>query len=122
MARQPPERTPSGRNEVGAFGPLSRGGYAGQFTPGDIADPFGKEWVPDYYAPWTGVPGALVWYLQVGLIAWGHIVAVFEAHGVSLRLHERAGAALLAQTPLVLLMVGYTFVGLWTLGQLLQAP
>jgi hypothetical protein len=30
--------------------------------------------------------------------------------------------ALVAQAPLVLLMVGYTFTGLWVLGQVLAAP
>lgn len=92
--------------------------YAGQFTAGDIADPFGREWVPDYL-PWTGVPGAVVWYLQVGLIVAGHVAAVFEAHRVSVRMHTRPQPALLAQAPLVGLMVAYTFTGLWALGQLL---
>src|SRR6266545_1080879 len=58
--------------------------YAGQFTRAAVLDPFGREWVPDVEVPWKGVPGGLVWYLQVGLIVWGHVVAVFEAHRVSL--------------------------------------
>jgi len=31
--------------------------YAGQFTWAAVADPFGREWVPDA-EPWTGMPGA----------------------------------------------------------------
>ena len=94
--------------------------YAGQFTYAAVFDPLGREWVPDVTSPWKGVPGALVWYIQVGLIVWGHVVAVFEAHRVSaLRAPRRAA---LAQAPLVLLMVGYTFTGLWVLGQVLAAP
>src|SRR5215216_1871349 len=50
--------------------------YAGQFTTAAVLDPFGREWVPDVEVPWKGVPGGLVWYLQVGLIVWGHVVAV----------------------------------------------
>ena len=60
-----------------------------------MLDPFGKEWVGDAN-PWTGIPGSVVWYIQVGLIVWGHIVAVFEAHRVSLGIqqaHRRALAA-----------------------------
>ena len=95
--------------------------YASQFTWAAIADPFGREWVPDA-TPWTGVPGALVWYLQVALIVWGHVVAVFEAHRVSMGVHVEARRALMAQAPLILLMVGYTFTGLWVLGQVLAAP
>ena len=95
--------------------------YASQFTWAAVADPFGREWVPDA-SPWTGVPGALVWYIQVALIVWGHIVAVFEAHRVSLGVNVGARRAVMAQVPLILLMVGYTFTGLWVLGQVLAAP
>lgn len=90
-----------------------------QFTPGTVADPFEREWVPDYL-PWTGIPGVLVWYLQAGLIVWGHVVAVLEAHRVSLTRHRRPRTALVAQLPLVLLMVAYTFSGLWVLGEALR--
>ena len=95
--------------------------YASQFTWAAVADPFGREWVPDA-TPWTGVPGSLVWYIQVALIVWGHVVAVFEAHRVSLGVHVDARRAVMAQVPLILLMVGYTFTGLWVLGQVLAAP
>jgi hypothetical protein len=54
------------------------------------------------------------------LIVFGHVVAVFDAHRVSLRVHGIAQRAFVAQTPLVLLMVGYTFTGLWVLGQVLS--
>ena len=92
-----------------------------QFTWAAVADPVGREWVPDA-TPWTGVPGALVWYIQVALIVWGHVVAVFEAHRVSLGVNVGARRAVMAQVPLILLMVGYTFTGLWVLGQVLAAP
>jgi hypothetical protein len=95
--------------------------YASQFTWAAVADPFGREWVPDA-TPWTGVPGSLVWYLQVALIVWGHVVAVFEAHRVSKASHVDARRAVMVQVPLILLMVGYTFTGLWVLGQVLAAP
>jgi hypothetical protein len=95
--------------------------YASQFTWAAVADPLGREWVPDATA-WTGVPGAVIWYIQVALIVWGHVVAVFEAHRVSLGVHVQARRAAMAQMPLVLLMVGYTFTGLWVLGQVLAAP
>jgi hypothetical protein len=96
--------------------------YAGQFTFAAVFDPLGREWVPDVEHPWKGVPGGLVWYLQVALIVWGHVVAVFEAHRVALPVTGGQRRAALAQLPLVLLMVGYTFTGLWVLGQVLAAP
>ena len=96
--------------------------YAGQFTFAAVFDPLGREWVPDVEVPWKGVPGGLVWYLQVALIISGHVVAVFEAHRVALPVSRGQRRAALAQLPLVLLMVGYTFTGLWVLGQVLAAP
>ena len=96
--------------------------YAGQFTYAAVFDPLGREWVPDVEHPWKGVPGGLVWYLQVALIIWGHVVAVFEAHRVAVPVSGGQRRAALAQLPLVLLMVGYTFTGLWVLGQVLAAP
>jgi hypothetical protein len=96
--------------------------YAGQFTFAAVFDPLGREWVPDVEHPWKGVPGGLIWYLQVALIVWGHVVAVFEAHRVALPVSGGQRRAALAQLPLVLLMVGYTFTGLWVLGQVLAAP
>jgi len=95
--------------------------FVGQFTPAVVLDPFEQEWIPDY-GVWTGIPGSAVWYAQVGLIVFGHVVSVFEAHRVSRRPHAGARAALAAQTPLLLLMVAYTASGLWVLGQALRAP
>lgn len=92
--------------------------YLGQLTPAVVLDPFEREWIADY-RPWTRVPGSVVWWIQVGLIVWGHVVAVIEAHKISLGVHRRPARTLASQMPLVLLMVGYTFAGLWVLGQAL---
>lgn len=93
--------------------------YLGQLTPGALADPFEKEWVPDYN-PWQPLSGAAVWWIQVVLIVFGHVVAVVEAHRVSATVQRRSRDALVAQIPFVILMVAYTFSGLWVLGQSLR--
>ncbi|MGH2847073.1 MAG: hypothetical protein ACRDL0_13815 [Thermoleophilaceae bacterium] len=93
--------------------------YVGQLTPGVVLDPLGQGWVANY-RPWTGVPGAVVWTLQAGVIVWGHVVAVITAHRISLRAKGRVRAALVSQLPLVTLMVTYTFSGLLVLGLALQ--
>ena len=49
-------------------------------------------------------------------------IDVFEAHRVARPVIGGERRAALAQLPLVLLMVGYTFTGLWVLGQVLAAP
>ena len=93
--------------------------YLGQLTPGTLADPFEKEWVPDY-KPWQPLSGGAVWWIQVILIVFGHVVAVVEAHRVSMSVHKTSRNALVAQAPFVILMVAYTFSGLWVLGQSLH--
>jgi hypothetical protein len=58
-----------------------------------------------------------VWYAQVVLIVFGHVIAVYLAH---LRAGERfrtAQRALLSQYPMLLLMVMYTMTSLWILAQ-----
>ncbi len=93
--------------------------YLGQLTPGTLADPFEHDWVHDYN-PWQPLSGGAVWWIQVALIVFGHVVAVVEAHRVSLTVQHRSRSALVAQIPFVILMVAYTFSGLWVLGQSLQ--
>jgi hypothetical protein len=97
---------------------------AGQATLGVIIDPFGLSWNPlgwGEYELWKGIaPAGLVWWIQVLLIVWGHVAAVFAAHRLALRGSTR-GRALLAQAPLVCLMVLYTIAGLWVLAQQIKA-
>ena len=96
---------------------------AGEDTLAVIVDPFGHSWNPfgwGEYELWKGIaPPALVWWLQVLLIVWGHVAAVFAAHRLALRRSER-GRAAVAQLPLVGLMVAYTVAGLWVLAQQLK--
>jgi hypothetical protein len=93
---------------------------AGQATLGVIVDPFGHSWNPLGWGEYpldTGiVPAGLVWWIQVLLIVFGHVAAVFAAHRLAIRASTPA-RALLAQAPLVALMVGYTVAGLWVLAQ-----
>jgi hypothetical protein len=79
----------------------------------------GVLWLPDLLlhplstvAPLLDwIPVSAIWYLSVGAIVLGHIVAVVLAHRLALR--EAAGRRLLAGLPLVILMVGYTVLSLW---------
>jgi hypothetical protein len=97
--------------------------FVGQLTLGVLVDPFGHGWNPwglGEYAIWKDIPAAATWWVQVALIVWGHVVAVFAAHRIAA---AEAGPrrALVTQTPLVLLMVGYTVAGLWVLAQQIAA-
>ena len=84
-----------------------------------ISDPFGWGWnlfgttwkfrapiLPDM---------AMVWHSQVGLILLGHILSVYVAHRIALRVFSSRRQALLSQLPMLLLMVSFTVAGLWIL-------
>lgn len=86
-----------------------------------VSDPFGWKWnlfgtahlfrapiLPDY---------SVVWHSQVGMIVLGHVVSVFIAHRIALRVFDTRRAATLSQLPMLVLMIAFTVVGLWILAQ-----
>lgn len=85
------------------------------------SDPFGYGWDlfgTAAFEPKINVLGAAsVWYAQVGLIVAGHVVAVYLAHAVALRVAPKPKLALRGQVPMVALMVLYTVASLWILSQ-----
>lgn len=91
-----------------------------QFTPAVLADPLGREWI-HHYGVWSSIPAALVWWMQVLLIVGGHVIAVFQAHRIASGGRPRELRTLLLHSPLTVLMIGYTVVGLWVLGQAASA-
>lgn len=89
-----------------------------------ISDPFGRgqnwfgtaRWYDHHITPDMN----LVWHLQVLLIVLGHIAGVVVAHRISLRDGHTRCRTVLAQLPLLGLMVLFTIAGLWILAQPLQ--
>jgi hypothetical protein len=79
----------------------------------------GVVWLPQLIAdplltvapPLDWIPVSVVWYLSVGAIVAGHIVAVVLAHRIALR--DSPARPVLAGLPLVVLMIGYTILSLW---------
>jgi hypothetical protein len=76
------------------------------WLPGLLADPLDTSAPPLDWMPVSGV-----WYLSVGAIVLGHIVAVVLAHRIALR--DSSARPVLAGLPLMVLMVGYTVLSLW---------
>ncbi len=60
----------------------------------------------------------IIWLTQGLAVVTGHLLSVLLAHNIALQLHKNRTQAILSQTPFAILMVGYTFLGLW----LLAAP
>jgi hypothetical protein len=93
----------------------------GQALVALISDPFGRGWDlfgTAGYEPNVGLLSAdFVWYSQVALIVVGHMIAVYLAHGIALRLFGDKERVVRSQYPLLALMVLYTVFSLWILNQ-----
>jgi hypothetical protein len=84
-----------------------------------LSDPFGFGWDllgTATYRPRIDFVGPLLqWYVAVGAIVLGHVIAVYVAHVRSLSVF--GPKALRSQAPIVVLMIGYTMLSLWILSQ-----
>lgn len=83
------------------------------------SDPFGFGWdlfgTAGFPINFGFVNTAALWNTQVALVVIAHIIAVYLAHLVAIRLFERRRQVLLSQLPMIGLMVGYTVFSLWLL-------
>ena len=63
------------------------------------------------------VGARFLWLFSVVAIVTGHVVAVWLAHIIALRVCDDRKKALVSQVPMVALMIGYTMLSLWILAQ-----
>lgn len=93
----------------------------GQLVIPLASDPFGFGWnlfgTVDYRVDISVINARFAWVIAVAAIVVGHIVAVYLAHVMALRILKDSRLALNSQYPMLLLMVGYTMVSLWILAQ-----
>ena len=93
----------------------------GQLVAPLASDPFGFGWnllgTADYKIQIGIINAWFLWYLSIGLIVAGHILAVYLSHLVSIRNFESRARALDSQYPMLALMVIYTVVSLWIIAQ-----
>ena len=94
---------------------------AGQNIIPLVSDPFGFGWdlfgTVGYQVDIGIVTAKQVWYVGVTAIVIGHVVAVYVAHIMAVRIFAERQAALKSQVPMLVLMIGYTMVSLWVLSQ-----
>lgn len=81
-----------------------------------LSDPLGFQWDligTAAYQPDIGIIDARVtWYLAIGAIVTGHVIAIWLAHRIALREFGAPRNAVIASIPLTLLMLIYTAVSL----------
>ena len=86
-----------------------------------LSDPFGWGWnlfgTADYKINASLFEADFIWYSQVALIVVGHVIAVYLAHVVALRLLRAPKLAMRSQYPMLALMILYTVFSLWILSQ-----
>ena len=83
-----------------------------------ISDPFGFGWDifgTSSYEIVRTIDFIFLWNYQVVVIVIGHILSVYIAHRISLRVFKDGRKSIMSQAPILLLMVGYTILGLWLL-------
>lgn len=94
---------------------------AGQYLIPLASDPFGLGWdlfgTKNHFIRIGLVDARALWYISIGAIVIGHIVAVYLAHCISLRAYSDRQVALRSQWPMVALMVCYTITSLWIIAQ-----
>lgn len=86
-----------------------------------LSDPFGFGWNLLGTAGWqpdlTVVDARTIWYVAVGAIVIGHIIAVYLAHIVALRVSPTRQSAVRSLYPMTVLMVLYTGASLSILAE-----
>jgi hypothetical protein len=94
----------------------------GQYALRAASDPFARGWdlletrdlavVTSFLSDPARVYA--IWHSQVAVIVAAHVAGVLIAHALALRLAGPARAAV-SQLPMLVLMLGYTLLGLWLL-------
>jgi hypothetical protein len=90
------------------------------------SDPFGLGWrlfVTTFSADrQTPLNMGIIWHTQVLLMVGGHVVAVYLAHMMAVRVFPSHRQGIVSQVPMLVLMVAYTCLGLWVLSLPLSTP
>ncbi len=93
----------------------------GQLVIPLASDPFGFAWnllgTRDYWPDFSIIGVRFVWLTAVVTIVLGHIIAVYLADGIALRTLGDRKIAFRSQYPMLILMICYTVVSLWIIGQ-----
>ena len=86
-----------------------------------VSDPFGFGWdlfnSGDFVINIGIVNAKFAWITALISIICGHVVAIYVAHVIAIQVFTEKVQALRSQYPMVVLMVGYTMLSLWTLAQ-----
>jgi hypothetical protein len=97
--------------------------YQGQALGYLVSDPLGNGHTnlfgtADASIDYTIVTATAVWYVQVATLLTGHISGLMLAHDRALALYTNARDAVRSQYWMLIVMIGFTSLGLWLLSAL----
>jgi hypothetical protein len=91
----------------------------GQFVITLISDPFGRGWdlfgTADFAPNLAPLTPEETWYLQIGTLVVGHVAGLAVAHDRAVAIFTERRSGLIAQLPMLALMIVYTVGGMWVL-------
>ena len=96
--------------------------YEGQRIGFLASNPLGRDWDLFGTADWAPADYTLfstdfVWYVQVGFVVVGHVIALTLAHDRALALYDDAKQAVRSQYWMLGVMIGFTVLALYLLSQ-----
>jgi hypothetical protein len=98
--------------------------YQGQSAAYLISDPLGDG--SDIFGTASSsidygvISGRTIWYVQVGALVLGHVSGLILAHDRALTVYRRMRDATRSQYWMLVVMVGFTSLGLWLLSAVRQ--
>ncbi len=96
--------------------------YQGQALGYLISDPLGHGsnlfGTADAGIDYTVVTATGIWYVQVGALVTGHVAGLMLAHDRALALYTNTREAVRSQYWMLIVMIGFTSLGLWLLSAL----
>lgn len=95
--------------------------YQGQAMASLISDPLGDGsnilGTASVTIDYGLLSATAIWYIQVGVLVTGHVCGLVLAHDRALELYEESHVATRSQYWMLVIMVGFTTLGLWLLSQ-----
>lgn len=96
--------------------------YQGQALGYLVSDPLGNGsdifGTADAGIDYNLIGATAIWYVQVGALVAGHVAGLMLAHDRALVLYEKAREAVRSQYWMLIVMIGFTSLGLWLLSSL----
>jgi hypothetical protein len=96
--------------------------YQGQALGYLISDPLGHGsdlfGTADASINYNIVTATSIWYVQVGALVAGHVAGLMLAHDRALAIYSKPREAVRSQYWMLIVMIGFTSLGLWLLSAL----